>query len=108
MIMALVGLPAVLCLGSMELKLEKFVRHEIGQGFTFFIGGLANSLIPDAAQFEELWQMHPQEFHEIELYGRSVKTPRWQQAFGRDYHYTGRVNRALPTPSNLEPFLRWS
>lgn len=49
--------------------------------------------------------MHPPEYHEILMHGRAVKTPRWQQAFGKDYHYPGRVNRALPVPPLLEPLL---
>ena len=42
------------------------------------------------------------------IHGRKVKTPRWQQAYGTDYHYTGRVNQALPVPPLLEPLLIWS
>ncbi|HEV2860037.1 MAG TPA: alpha-ketoglutarate-dependent dioxygenase AlkB [Pyrinomonadaceae bacterium] len=42
------------------------------------------------------------------MHGRAVKTPRWQQAFGMDYHYTGRVNRALPVPTALGPLLDWA
>ena len=37
-------------------------------------------------QFDALWQMHPQVFHEIKMHGQLVKTPRWQQAYGVDYH----------------------
>lgn len=33
----------------------------------------------------------------------SFKTPRWQQAYGADYKYTGNVNRALPVPASLAP-----
>jgi alkylated DNA repair dioxygenase AlkB len=36
-----------------------------------------------------------------------VKTPRWQQAFGADYHYTGRVNAGLPVPAILRPLWDW-
>jgi alkylated DNA repair dioxygenase AlkB len=36
-----------------------------------------------------------------------VETPRWQQAYGADYHYTGRVNRALPVPPFVEPLMAW-
>src|SRR5947207_12616164 len=59
-------------------------------------------------QFELLWKMHPPEYHEIRIHGRLVKTPRWQQAYRRDYHYTGQVNRALPNPSLLDPLLAWA
>lgn len=42
------------------------------------------------------------------MLGRLVKTPRWQQAHDMDYLFTGQVNRALPIPLMLEPFLRWA
>lgn len=42
------------------------------------------------------------------MMGRWLKTPRWQQAFERDYVYTGSRNDALPTPALLQPFLRWA
>jgi alkylated DNA repair dioxygenase AlkB len=36
-----------------------------------------------------------------------VPIPRWQQAYGRDYHFSGTVNQALPVPEILAPFLVW-
>ncbi|OWK40401.1 2OG-Fe(II) oxygenase [Fimbriiglobus ruber] len=39
--------------------------------------------------------------------GGPVQTPRWQQAYGADYHYTGRTNTALPVPPVLEPLREW-
>ena len=59
--------------------------------------------------FEELWNLHPARFHEITqpFTGKSIPLPRWQQAYGHDYRYTGNVNRALPIPPILEPYLAW-
>lgn len=85
-----------------------FERHDLGDGHTFWSGDLPGDLRLDAAAFEALWRLHPQEYHEILMRGRPVKTPRWQQAFGTDYHYTGRVNRALPVPRPLAPLLAWA
>jgi len=48
------------------------------------------------------------QYHEIKIGGRPQKTPRRQQAFGKDYQYTGRVNRALPVPPMLGPLLVWA
>ncbi len=87
---------------------NRFECHELGDGHTFLTGDLPASLRFDALAFETLWGMRPQEYHEILMRGRPVKTPRWQQAFGRDYHYTGRVNRALPIPTLLDPLLVWA
>lgn len=86
----------------------RFECHDLGDGHTFWTGNLPVDLRFDATAFEALWRMHPPEYHEILMHGRAVKTPRWQQAFGKDYHYTGRVNRALPVPPLLEPLLYWS
>lgn len=58
--------------------------------------------------FEQLWNHHPPEFHEVRMHGRWVKTPRWQQAYGRNYTYTGSRNNALPLPPPFEKYLEWS
>jgi alkylated DNA repair dioxygenase AlkB len=92
----------------MKENLSGFECHDLGGGGKFWVGQLPDALMPNSAEFDALWQLHPAEFHEIKMHGRLVKTPRWQQAYGMDYHYTGRVNKALPMPSLLEPFLRWT
>jgi len=74
----------------------------------FSSGVLPDSFSWNSAQFDLLWDARPQAYHEILMRGRLVKTPRWQQAYGADYHYTGRVNSALPTPSLLSLFLAWA
>lgn len=85
-----------------------FECHDLGGGLTFWTGGLPPTLRFGPAAFAALWRLHPPEYHEILMRGRAVKTPRWQQAFGMDYRYTGRVNRALPTPPPLGPLLGWA
>lgn len=85
-----------------------FEAHELGSAHKLWVGRLPGPLLPVPEDFKRLWQLHPEEFHEIKMPGGLVKTPRWQQAFGRDYHYTGRTNRSMPIPASLEPFLKWS
>jgi len=72
------------------------------------VGSLPEALIPDTAGFEALWALHPGDFHEIKMHGRLVRTPRWQQAYGADYRYTGNTNRALPLTGEMERLLAWS
>jgi alkylated DNA repair dioxygenase AlkB len=86
---------------------EKTARRA-ASGNELLTSGCWNTLLPDSDGFETLWQMHPDGFHEIQIQGLLVKTPRWQQAYGKDYRYTGRVNKALPIPLILNLFLRWS
>lgn len=76
-------------------------RHRVHEGT------LPPALRLDADGFESLWALHPAERHEIHLHGRRVATPRWQQAYGADYHYTGRTNRAEPLTDAMRPYLDW-
>lgn len=71
------------------------------------VGRLPDELVPDAAGFDRLWALHPDTFHVIKMHGKDVRTPRWQQAYGADYRYTGNTNRALPIPPDLEPLHRF-
>jgi alkylated DNA repair dioxygenase AlkB len=87
---------------------EGFSTCVLGGGYLFGIAEIPDWLKPRAAQFEAMWEMHPAEFHLIQIHGRMVKTPRWQQAYGRDYHYSGGINKASPIPSILEAFLGWA
>src|SRR5687768_8864191 len=87
------------------LELEK---HFLDDTHVFLVGELPAELRLDAARFEELWQIHPESFREIKMHGKLVKTPRWQQAYGADYRYTGNVNKALPVPPMLEALHAWA
>lgn len=84
-----------------------FATHVLGNGSLFQTGLLTAELAWDAAVFQAAWAAHPAEKHEIMMHGRLVETPRWQQAYGADYHYTGRTNRALPVPEFLAPLHAW-
>ncbi len=77
------------------------------QGHEVLLGRLPDALVPDDSAFEALWDLHPEGFHEIMIHGCLVKTPRWQQAYGEDYHYTGQVNRALPVAPEMEAMFDW-
>lgn len=83
-------------------------RHELPDGSEFFCGELPTELVPDTTLFEVMWSLHPADYHTIKMHGRLVKTPRFQQAYGADYHYTGNTNKALPTPAEIAPFLEWA
>lgn len=90
-----------------ETTAGDFACHKLDDEHLFYSSVLPNDLVLDDRQFESLWVQHPNEFHEIMMHGRLVKTPRWQQAYGKDYHYTGNVNRALAVPPILGPLHRW-
>src|ERR1700733_3911460 len=81
--------------------------YDLGDGFVFRSGQLPAALVWDAVEFDAAWLIHPTEKHEIMMHGRLVETPRWQQAYGADYHYTGSVNKGLPVPQLIVPLLTW-
>jgi hypothetical protein len=87
---------------------RNFERRELPEGAMMWLGRLPEELKLNPSQFEALWKMHPNYFHEIRMAGRLVKTPRWQQAYGVDYHYSGGVNKALPIPPMVQPALAWA
>ncbi len=88
--------------------LSDLQRHELDDQHCLYSGRLPDELCLSDSAFSELWHVHPDDYHEIKMHGRVVKTPRWQQAYGADYHYTGRVNKAQPVPELLRPLLGWS
>lgn len=86
-----------------------FQAHALDGGCLFHTGWLPEPLRPSTtADLDALWDLHPAGYHRIVMAGRPVDTPRWQQAYGRDYRYTGRVNRALPVPALYAPYLAWA
>lgn len=56
---------------------------------------------------QELWNLHPPAFHTLKIHGKEVKTPRWQQAYGKNYHFSGSMSQALPITNQLAPFQYW-
>ena len=83
------------------------VVDDLGGECVFKSGRLPDDFAWDTSMFEEVWSLHPENKHQILMHGRLVETPRWQQAYGVDYHYTGRVNQALPVPTLLAAIFDW-
>src|SRR5262245_58216328 len=90
---------------------EGTVKHRLFGRFPFTTMRLPQVLARESEdRFEELWALHPAAFYEMRQpgTGATIAVPRWQQAYARDYRYSGNVNRALPVPSMLGPFLSWA
>lgn len=82
-------------------------RIDIDAGHRVLLGRLPGALQLDAAGFETLWELHPDGFHEVRIFGRTMPVPRWSETYGRDYHFSGTVQRARPVPALLKPYLAW-
>ena len=64
---------------------------------------LQTTMLPDEliwrdTVFDTAWNLHPAKRHVVKIFGRLVEVPRWQQAYGATYRYTGSSNDALPVP----------
>jgi alkylated DNA repair dioxygenase AlkB len=88
------------------MNLNGFQRHDLGGGHSFWSGQLPEAVVYPIS-FEELWDLHPPEMPEILIHGRRLKIPRWQQAYGVDYRFSGQVSTAQPVPQCLEALLAW-
>jgi alkylated DNA repair dioxygenase AlkB len=89
-------------------KFPGFTCHTLCGGHTFWVGELPESLCFTAEQFEALWQLQPVDSPTIRMHGRLVKVPRKQQAYGKDYHFSGQTSTALPIPELLTPMVAWA
>jgi len=56
---------------------------------------------------EVLWSMRPARPHQIKVFGKLLDTPRLQQAYGKDYKFSGTVSRGLPIPTFLKPLMAY-
>jgi alkylated DNA repair dioxygenase AlkB len=85
-----------------------FARHQLDDGSPFYHGRLPGELLWDGETFEKVWRLRPALKPRILMHGREVEIPRWQQAYGADYHFSGQTSRALPVPAVLVPLLDWA
>ena len=56
---------------------------------------------------QSLWSMRPARPHQIKFFGKLIDTPRLQQAYGKDYKFSGTVSRGLPIPQFLRPLMSY-
>ncbi len=85
-----------------------FTTHDLGCCCRLQSGLLPQALSWDDDTFETAWLLHPEVKNRIMIHGKPVETPRFQQAYGVAYHYSGQTNRALPVPELLDPLLAWA
>jgi len=85
-----------------------FAPHQLDENHKLFIGRLPNAHRLNNHDFESLWNMHPLGFSEILMHGKLVALPRYQQAYGVDYHFSGQDSRALPVPPVLVGIHKWA
>jgi alkylated DNA repair dioxygenase AlkB len=90
---------------------QGFERWLVFEHFEFFVGWLSEEMAERGRkEFEDYWCLHPDRYHLVRQPGRKrlIPVPRWQQAYVKDYLYTGTVNESLPLPALLRPYLTYA
>jgi alkylated DNA repair dioxygenase AlkB len=93
---------------STTWRANGFTEYALGDGSAFYCGRLPEELLWDDDTFEEVWGLHPTTKPRIRMVNKEVEIPRWQQAYGADYQFSGQTSRALPVPPVLRPLRDWS
>ncbi len=93
---------------SVATRFPGFDVHDLDGRHPFYTGRLPEELLPDAGLFDALWAMHPPKPPLILIHGREVPAPRFQQAYGHDYHFSGHTSVARPVGPEFEPYLSWA
>jgi alkylated DNA repair dioxygenase AlkB len=88
-------------------KVPGLIRHPLDEAHVCHLGKIPGDLLLGISELNELWEMHPSEYPKITMHGHLIPIPRWQQAYGADYRFSGQVSRALPVPQLLRPLLSW-
>lgn len=85
-----------------------FTKQTLDAKHSIYLSKPIQALRKEGDAFEAIWNSHPTVFHRIKIMGKELPTPRWQQAYGKNYRYTGSMNNALPIPDLLAGFMEWS
>lgn len=69
---------------------------------------LPENLKPNEKEFEDLWNLHPQEHSTVFVGGKWTPIPRYQQAYGKPYKFSGKTHNALPIPDIIQKYLDYA
>ena len=86
-------MPPKKCAPPKSVQTLKRIDLDEGDSWIMF-GSVPEELTMDEATFESLWEIHPEEYNTVMMYGREVKTPRWQHSYGQPYYYSGIMHEA--------------
>lgn len=86
----------------------QFTTHPIlNEEHVVHCGVAPESWCPDEMAFEQWWDLHPEALGKIVIHGKTIDTPRWQQAYGRDYQFSGQTNIARALTPQMVSVLLW-
>jgi alkylated DNA repair dioxygenase AlkB len=89
---------------------KKYKRHALNTGGSSWVDSfqLPDQLKLNRVEFEQLWTLHPAELGQVKLFNKPQATPRWQQAYGQPYHFSGMQHDALPVPPLVQRYMDYA
>ena len=88
--------------------MEKNKKENLINNCWFEKGYIPKYLQLNDNQYETLWNMHPVKQNKVLIYNKLVKVPRWQQAYGKNYSFTGNTVIAKPLTEQLKKYIDWA
>lgn len=73
-----------------------FMSYHLADGLQMWEGKVPRTLAWSDEMFSRFWSLHPEQYHTVKMFGKPTFTPRWQQAYGANYRYTGSINAIAP------------
>ena len=80
-------------------------RKQLSTDSYMHTGVLPENVRPN---FSALWDLHPDEYDTIRIYGKTIKMPRYVQSYGVPYRFSGKTHDALPVPELVAPILQYA
>ena len=68
---------------------------------------LPDNLKISKTKYEELWNMHPENFGQIKIFNKLINTPRWFQNYGHNYNFSNMDHSCQEIPEILQPFINF-
>jgi alkylated DNA repair dioxygenase AlkB len=71
---------------------------------------ISRCLVPDNVlpQVSDIMEACPGIPYKVTVHGKTFDSPRFTQAYGHDYNYSGQDHPAHPIPAWLEPTMEWA
>lgn len=78
-----------------------------GDSYIKYYSRIPKKLILNKESYQELWNIKPDNFGKIKIFGKETNTPRWFQNYGHSYNFSNLDHESKEIPTILRPYLEW-
>ena len=76
-----------------------------GNSYLEYFQKIDKYLVLDKTMYQKLWDIHPENFGIINIFGKDINTPRWFQNYGHSYNFSNKNHESIPIPEILQPYI---